>query len=139
MLSASCRRSWPARFFADYVKQVLYYSPGVMAAAFIAGGVVMLLVERLRPQPTVSDLDTMPFSKALAIGAAQVLALVPGVSRSGATIVGGLVSGLERTTAAEFSFFLAMPTMMAAFVHDFIEVRRPSRPPRAAARSPSGS
>jgi undecaprenyl-diphosphatase len=110
-------------FFADYVKQVLYYSPGVIAAAFIAGGVVMLLVERLRPQPTVSNIDTMPFSKALAIGVAQVLALVPGVSRSGATIVGGLLSGLDRTTAAEFSFFLSMPTMVAAFVHDLIEVR----------------
>jgi undecaprenyl-diphosphatase len=110
-------------FFADYVKQVLYYSPGVIAAAFIAGGVVMLLVERLRPRPTVTNIDTMPFSKALAVGAAQVLALVPGVSRSGATIVGGLLSGLERTTAAEFSFFLSMPTMVAAFVHDLIEVR----------------
>jgi undecaprenyl-diphosphatase len=109
--------------FADYVKQVLYYSPGVIAAAFIAGGVVMLLVERLRPQPTISDLDAVPFSKALAIGTAQVVALIPGVSRSGATIVGGLASGLERTTAAEFSFFLAMPTMVAAFVHDFIDVR----------------
>ena len=109
--------------FSDYVKQVLYYSPGVIAAAFIAGGIVMLLVERLRPSPTVSDLDKMPFSKALAIGVAQVLALVPGVSRSGATIVGGLLSGLERTTAAEFSFFLSMPTMTAAFVHDLMEVR----------------
>ena len=110
-------------FFADYVKQVLYYSPGVIAAAFIAGGVVMLIVERLRPRPTVTNIDTMPFSKALAVGAAQVLALVPGVSRSGATIVGGLLSGLERTTAAEFSFFLSMPTMVAAFVHDLIEIR----------------
>jgi len=73
--------------------------------------------------PYVTSLDSVPFSKALAIGTAQVLALVPGVSRSGATIVGGLVSGLERTTAAEFSFFLAMPTMVAAFVHDFIDVR----------------
>ena len=109
--------------FAGYVKRVLYYSPAVMAGAFVVGGVVMLLVERLRPQPTISNLDAVPFSKALGIGAAQVLALVPGVSRSGATIVGGLVSGLERTTAAEFSFFLAMPTMTAAFVHDFIDVR----------------
>ena len=109
--------------FSDYVKQVLYYSPGVIAAAFIAGGIVMLLVERLRAQPTVTSLDAMPFSKALAVGAGQVLALIPGVSRSGATIVGGLLSGLDRTTAAEFSFFLSMPTMVAAFVHDLIEVR----------------
>ena len=110
-------------FFAGYVKRVLYYSPAVMAAAFVAGGVVMLLVERLRPRPTISNLDAVPFSRALAIGTAQVVALIPGVSRSGATIVGGLMSGLERTTAAEFSFFLAMPTMVAAFVHDFIDVR----------------
>jgi undecaprenyl-diphosphatase len=109
--------------FSDYVKQVLYYSPRVIAAAFIAGGVVMLLVERLRPRSTVSGIDGMPYSKALAVGVAQVLALVPGVSRSGATIVGGLVAGLDRTTAAEFSFFLSMPTMVAAFVHDLIEVR----------------
>ena len=109
--------------FADYVKRVLYYSPGVIAAAFIAGGVVMLLVERMRARPTVTSIESMPFSKALAVGAAQVLALVPGVSRSGATIVGGLLSGLDRTTAAEFSFFLSMPTMVAAFVHDLIEVR----------------
>lgn len=109
--------------FSDYVKQVLYYSPGVIAAAFIAGGIVMLLVERLRAQPTVTSLDAMPFSKALAVGVGQVLALIPGVSRSGATIVGGLLSGLDRTTAAEFSFFLSMPTMVAAFVHDLIEVR----------------
>jgi undecaprenyl-diphosphatase len=109
--------------FSDYVKTVLYYSPGVIAVAFIVGGVVMLVVERLRPRPTVTNIDAMPFSKALAVGLAQVLALIPGVSRSGATIVGGLLSGLERTTAAEFSFFLSMPTMVAAFVHGLIEVR----------------
>jgi len=109
--------------FSDYVKRVLYYSPGVIAAAFIAGGVVMLLVERRRARPTVTSVDSMPFSTALAIGAAQVLALVPGVSRSGATIVGGLLTGLDRTTAAEFSFFLSMPTMTAAFVHDLWKVR----------------
>jgi undecaprenyl-diphosphatase len=109
--------------FSDYVKRVLYYSPGIIAAAFIAGGVVMLLVERLRARPTVTAIDTMPFSKALTVGVAQVLALVPGVSRSGATIVGGLLSGLDRITAAEFSFFLSMPTMAAAFVHDLWGVR----------------
>lgn len=108
---------------AGYVKRVLYYSPGVIAATFIAGGIVMLLVERLRAQPTVTTVDSMPFAKALAVGVGQVLALVPGVSRSGATIVAGLLSGLDRTTAAEFSFFLSMPTMAAAFVHDLFEVR----------------
>ncbi len=109
--------------FADYVKRVLYYSPGIIAASFIAGGIVMLAVERMRSRPTVTSVDDMSFSQALVVGVAQVLALVPGVSRSGATIVSGLLSGLDRTTAAEFSFFLSMPTMVAAFVHDLIEVR----------------
>jgi undecaprenyl-diphosphatase len=109
--------------FSGYVKRVLYYSPIVIAVAFIAGGIVMLLVERLRPRPTVGDVDSMSFGRAFGVGACQVLALVPGVSRSGATIVGGLAMGLERTTAAEFSFFLAMPTMVAAFVHDFVDAR----------------
>src|SRR5262249_23691113 len=104
---------------------------GTIAAAFIAGGIVMLLVERFRPKPTVSGVDNVSFSRALAVGVAQTLALVPGVSRSGATIVGGLVSGLDRTTAAEFSFFLAMPTMAAAFVHDLWEVRHDLSPDRA--------
>ena len=72
----------------------------------------------------------MPVGRAFGVGLCQVLALVPGVSRSGATIVGGLALGLERTTAAEFSFFLSMPTMTAAFAHDLIEVRHVLAPER---------
>lgn len=109
--------------FSGYVKQVLYYSPIVIGVAFLAGGLVMLAVERWRPAPSVHEVDTMPVGRALGIGCCQVLALVPGVSRSGATIVGGLALGLERTTAAEFSFFLSMPVMSAAFAHDLLEVR----------------
>ncbi len=109
--------------FSDYVKQVLYYSPTVIGVAFVAGGLVMLAVERLRPVARIAGVDRIPASRALGIGVCQVLALVPGVSRSGATIVGGLALGLERTTAAEFSFFLSMPTMTAAFAHDLLEVR----------------
>ena len=66
---------------------------------------------------------SIPVPTAFGVGLCQVLALVPGVSRSGATIIGGLALGLERTTAAEFSFFLSMPTMTAAFAHDLLEVR----------------
>ena len=105
------------------------------------GGVVMLLVERLRAAADRARTSTRCRSRRRwRVGAAQVLALVPGVSRSGATIVGGLLSGLDRTTAAEFSFFLSMPTMTAAFVHDFMDVRqRTSSPDAEPARSPSAS
>jgi len=109
--------------FSDYVKRVLYATPAVIAVSFIAGGIVMLIVERNRPQPVILNADHTPLSRALGIGACQVLALIPGVSRSGATIVGAMVLGLDRPAAAEFSFFLAMPTMTAAFAHDLLKAR----------------
>ncbi len=117
---------------ADYVTTVLYESPKVFATTFILGGIVMLLVERYRPAPTVLDADRTPLARALGIGACQVLAMVPGVSRSGATIVGGMLMGLDRPAAAEFSFFLAMPTMMAAFAHSLLKVRHHLSPDRGA-------
>jgi len=119
-------------WLSDYVKAVLYQSPRVFAMAFIAGGIVMLIVEKFRPEPTVLDAEATPLPRALGIGLCQVLALVPGVSRSGATIVGGLVMRLDRPAAAEFSFFLAMPIMMAAFGHEFLEVRHELSSARAA-------
>jgi len=118
-------------FLADYVTTVLYESPKVFATTFIVGGVVMLVVERFRPTPTIVDADRTPLARALGIGACQVLAMVPGVSRSGATIVGGMLMGLDRPAAAEFSFFLAMPTMMAAFAHSLLKVRHHLAPERA--------
>jgi undecaprenyl-diphosphatase len=118
-------------FLADYVTTVLYESPSVIATTFVLGGLVMLLVEGYRPTPSVLDADRTPLTRALAIGACQVLALIPGVSRSGATIVGGMVMGLDRAAAAEFSFFLAMPTMMAAFAHSLLKVRHHLAPERA--------
>jgi undecaprenyl-diphosphatase len=117
---------------AGYVKAVLYNSPTVIAVAFVAGGMVMLTVERFRPVPIVNAADATSPARALGVGIFQVLALVPGVSRSGATIVGGMLMRLDRGAAAEFSFFLAMPTMTAAFVHDLIEVRGHLGPERAA-------
>ena len=108
---------------SHFIKSVLYASPRVFAVAFIAGGIVMLFVEWLRPAPIVRDVEQVPHARAFAVGVCQTLALVPGVSRSGATMVGGMALGLERATAAEFSFFLAMPTMTAAFAHDLLEVR----------------
>jgi undecaprenyl-diphosphatase len=108
---------------SGFVKRVLYTTPAVISATFIIGGIVMLVAERYRPQPTVVDADRTPISRALGIGMCQVLALIPGVSRSGATIVGAMLLGLDRPAAAEFSFFLAMPTMTAAFAHDLLEAR----------------
>ena len=116
---------------SKFVKSVLYNSFNVIAAAFVLGGIVMLVVERFRPAPTVTDADRTPLPRAFGIGVCQTLALVPGVSRSGATIVGGMLAGLDRPAAAEFSFFLAMPTMAAAFAHDLLEVRGHLAPARA--------
>jgi undecaprenyl-diphosphatase len=118
--------------FSGFVKSVLYDSPKVFAWSFIIGGVVMLLVERFRPTPTIVSAEHTPISRALGVGICQVLALVPGVSRSGATIVGGMLMGLDRPAAAEFSFFLAIPTMAAAFGHDLLEVRSSLTSERAA-------
>jgi undecaprenyl-diphosphatase len=108
---------------SGFVKRVLYTTPAVIAVSFVIGGIVMLVVERYRPTATVLNADHTSLARALAIGTCQVLALIPGVSRSGATIVGGMLMGLDRPAAAEFSFFLAMPTMAAAFAHDLFEVR----------------
>lgn len=110
-------------FAADYVKSVLQESLGVIAWALLLGGVAMLLLERFRPAPVVEDAAHTPIWRAVAVGFAQCVAMIPGVSRSGATIYGGLILGLDRRAAAEFSFFLAMPTMVAAFVYDFLEVK----------------
>jgi undecaprenyl-diphosphatase len=109
--------------FSKFIKSVLYESPRVFAAAFILGGIVMLIVERMRPAPTVVDAERTPMSRALIVGLCQMLALVPGVSRSGATIIGGMAAGLDRPAAAEFSFFVAMPTMTAAFGKQVLDVR----------------
>jgi undecaprenyl-diphosphatase len=117
---------------SDWVKGRLYQSPGVIASAFIIGGIVILVIERFRPKPVVFVADHTPIPRAFAVGVAQMLALVPGVSRSGATIMGGLLAGLDRAAAAEFSFFLAMPALAGAFLHDLWEVRNQLAPERGA-------
>ena len=106
-----------------FVSEVLYASAWTIAIAFIVGGVVMLALERMSLRPVVTRAEETPLLRALGIGLCQVMAVVPGVSRSGATIVGGMLMGLNRTTAAEFSFFLAIPTMMAAFMRDLFSLR----------------
>ena len=96
--------------------EVLLGSPRVVAWALIVGGVAILAIERLVPPGRTRGVAAMPVRQALGIGLLQCLAMVPGVSRSGATIMGALALGVERRTAAEFSFFLAVPTMLGASV-----------------------
>jgi len=117
-------------FLAGFVKGVLYESFATIAVAFVIGGIVMLIVEQMGPAAMVHDAENVPVGRAFAVGVCQTLALIPGVSRSGGTIVGGMLAGLDRRTAAEFSFFLAMPTMAAAFVKEFWDVRHQLAPDR---------
>ncbi len=110
-------------FGSDYVESILHRSFNVIGVAFVVGGLVMLAVERGIPVGRTRGVDDATAAQAFGVGLFQMLALVPGVSRSGATIVGGLVVGLDRPTAAEFSFFLAMPTLAATFAHSALELR----------------
>ena len=84
----------------------------------IVGGIVLLAVDRMRLEPRFHDVMDLPLSTAFVIGLAQCLAMIPGVSRSGSTIVGALLLGADKRAATEFSFFLAMPTMAGAFAYD---------------------
>lgn len=100
-----------------FIKSVLF-SPWVVSIALILGGIVILIIEGRKTEDRFHDIAEMPPKTALAIGFIQCLAMIPGVSRSGATILGARLMGLDRKTAAEFSFFLAVPTMAAATVYD---------------------
>ncbi|MDB5496851.1 MAG: undecaprenyl-diphosphatase [Phenylobacterium sp.] len=102
----------------DLIKQVLFESPRVICISLILGGVVLLLIDRYAPHPTRDDAMALPLPTSLVIGFFQCLAMIPGVSRSGATIVGSMLMGVEKRAAAEFSFFLAIPTMAGAFTVD---------------------
>ncbi len=108
--------------FNRYIKEVLF-RPVPVAIAFIVGAVIILWVERRRHPIRIETVDDMRWSDALKIGCAQALALIPGTSRSGATIIGGLLFGLSRRAATEFSFFLAVPTLIAAGAYDFYKNR----------------
>lgn len=104
-------------FVHDFIKAALF-NPTAVAWALIAGGIAILLIERVRPVARIHSTEAMPASMALKIGFIQCLSMIPGTSRSGATIMGALLCGMERRAAAEFSFFLAVPTMFAASVYD---------------------
>ena len=101
----------------DFMKRVLF-TPWVVAVALLVGGVVILVIERLAHRPRFHDTAEVPPATAFGIGLCQTVSMIPGVSRAGATIMGGVVLGLDRKAAAEFSFFLAIPTMLGASMLD---------------------
>ena len=108
--------------FAGAIKQHLFHAIPV-AAAFVLGGVIILWVEHFPRRTTVEHVDDMTWKDALKVGLAQTFALIPGTSRSGATIIGGMLFGLSRRAATEFSFFLAVPTLIAAGAYDLYKHR----------------
>jgi len=114
----------PAAFLGllthSLIKHYLF-NPLTVAFALISGGIAMLIIERIVRTPVVMDMDEVSLKRALGIGLAQTLSLFPGVSRAGATIMGAMCFGLERKTATEFSFFLAIPTMFAATSYDLLK------------------
>ena len=103
--------------FHSTIKELLF-NPITVATALIVGGFIILYVEKRSYHPSINSVDEMRWQDALKVGFAQAVAMIPGTSRSGATIMGGLIFGLSRKTAAEFSFFLAIPTMFAATAYD---------------------
>jgi len=109
-------------FLYRLIKEVLL-SPWVVAVALIVGGILILVIERVRPRPQILDLDQMKLRTALGIGCCQILAMIPGVSRAGATIMGAMMLRVDRAAATQFSFFLAVPTMLGATVYDLYKNR----------------
>jgi len=112
--------------FGSAIKAKLF-APAPVAAAFIVGAIVIFWVERRQRrnprEARIDKIDDMRWPDALKIGIAQAFALIPGTSRSGATIIGGMLFGLSRTAATEFSFFLAIPTLLAATGYEFVRNR----------------
>ncbi|MCE3232032.1 MAG: uppP [Rickettsiaceae bacterium] len=109
--------------FHGFIKNVLF-SPYVVCASLIIGGFIILLIEKNVRTPKYNSVEAIGWKTALSIGFAQSVAMIPGVSRSGATIMGSLLLGVDRKTATEFSFFLAIPTMLGATVFDIYKNRQ---------------
>ena len=106
----------------DYI-DVMLGSPMVVAWALIAGGIAILAIERVAKPGPPTGIGQLPLKQALGVGLAQCVSMIPGISRSGATIMGALAMGIERRTAAEFSFFLAVPTMLGASTLELLDNR----------------
>ena len=107
----------------DFIKRVLFESPMLISVNLIIGGVILLVIDRIAPKPVHHEATELPLRTAFWIGVCQCVAMIPGVSRSGATIVGALMLGVEKRAAAEFSFLLSLPTMAAAVGYDLLKAR----------------
>jgi len=107
----------------DFIKTVLFETPTLIAVMLVLGGVILLIVDKMKLDVHIEEPTGIPLGTAFKIGIFQCLAMVPGVSRSGATIVGAMMMGVSKRAAAEFSFFLSMPTMAGAFAYDLYKNR----------------
>lgn len=107
----------------EYIQQVLYETPVVICISLLVGGIVLLIVDAMPKKVRHDDIYTFPWSLALIIGLFQMLSLVPGVSRSGSTVVGAMLFGASKRAAAEFTFFIALPIMAGAFGYDLYQSR----------------
>jgi len=107
--------------FHRIITEVFFNSVALICTTLVLGGVVLLFIDRIAPRPRYRDIMTYPLGLSFCIGLFQCLSLIPGMSRSGSTIVGAMLLGADKRSAAEFSFFLAMPTMLGAFVFDLYQ------------------
>lgn len=107
----------------DFIQQVLYETPIVICISLLVGGIILLIVDAMPKDVRHDDIYTFPWWLALIIGLFQMLSLVPGVSRSGSTVVGAMLFGASKRAAAEFTFFIALPIMTGAFGYDLYQSR----------------
>lgn len=105
----------------DFIKTVLFETPVVICISLIVGGILLWAVDRFAPQPAHEDATKLDWRTSIIIGFFQCLAMIPGMSRSGSTLIGAMLMRVEKRAAAEFSFFLAIPTMTAAFSYDLLK------------------
>jgi len=110
-------------FAHGFIKTVLFETPALICGTLILGGIILLFIDKVVPEPRYNNAMGFPPLLALKIGFFQCLAMIPGMSRSGSTIVGAMLMGVDKRAAAEFSFFLALPTMLGAFVYDLYKNR----------------
>ena len=123
MILASLPAALAGVLLHDFIKTVLYGNLLLVCSMLIVGGIILLFVDQLQLKPRYTDIYNYPPLLCLGIGVFQMLALIPGVSRSGATIVGSLLMGTDKRSATEFTFFIALPIMIGAFGFDLYKNR----------------